>query len=162
MLRVQYGDLLNVPVCLLHVLLQGAVTLLAPGEGVVCRDLLPRLVAGERELLGVLVLKEALQVPLGQLGGVVQREAVEALLLFLHVALPERELQVADFGAAVCAAGADEAPEGSQDDDAPAQDLQACRLILGLKLKFVEIKTNDFFKSKICEPSHFSNCGWRC
>ncbi|TNN28479.1 hypothetical protein EYF80_061372 [Liparis tanakae] len=92
MVRVHYGSLLRweVPVSL-HVLLQGAVALLAPGEGVVGRDLLPRLVAGEGERLGLLVLEEALQVPLGQLRGVVHGEAVEGRLLLLHVALPEEQ-----------------------------------------------------------------------
>lgn len=127
-LYVQHRFVLwEVPVCPLHVALQGAVTLLALGEGVVCRDLLPCPVVGERERSRVLVLKEALQVSVGQFGGVFHSESIKALLLLFHVAFPEGELQEADFGAAVFVAGTQEAPDDSGNDHTPAQDLQTHR-----------------------------------
>lgn len=73
-----------VPVCPVHVPLQGAVILLAPGKGVVCRDLLPCLMVGERKWMRVLILKGALQVSLGQLGFIVHSKGVKMLLL--HIA----------------------------------------------------------------------------
>lgn len=151
MLEVHYRPLLIwcvVPVCPLHVTLQGAVILLAPGEGVERGDLLPRFVVGERERIGVLVLKEALQVSLGQLGGVLHGEGVKALLLFLHVALPERELQEADFGATVGVAGTQKAHGGGNNDDTPAQDLQTYR--------------NDFRVLVLCilAPCHTGMAYW--
>lgn len=89
-----------------------------------CRDLLPCLVVRERELIRVLILKEALQVSLSQLGGIIHSEGVKALLLFLNITFPECELQVADFGATVFVAGTQEARDGRDNDDTPTQDLQ--------------------------------------
>lgn len=88
MLHVQDRSFLwcEVPVCPLHVTLQGAVVLLTPGKGVESRDLLPCFVVGKREWIRVPVLKEALQVSLGQLGSVINSKGIKVLLLFLHVA----------------------------------------------------------------------------
>ena len=113
----------EVPVYPLNIPLQSAVILLTRGKIIICRDLLPCLVVGERKWNRVLVLKEALQVSLGQLGGIVQSVGVEERLLFFWIAFPECELQVADFGATVSTAGTQEAHEDRDNDDTPAQDL---------------------------------------
>lgn len=132
MLQIHDRSLLwcEVPVGPLHVPLQGAVTLLALGEGVQRRYLLPSPVVGEGEFLRVFVLEEALQVPLSQFAGVFHCQGIKALFLFLHIAFPECELQEADVGAAVGVAGTKQAHKGSDDDDAPAQDLQTYRNIM--------------------------------
>lgn len=114
----------EVSACALHIPLQGAVILLAPGEGIEGRDLLPCFVVGERERVRVLVLKEALEVPFSQLGGILHGKGIKAIFLLLHVSFPKHALQVAHFGAAVCVAGTQEAEDGGCDDDTPAQNLQ--------------------------------------
>lgn len=108
----------------LHISLQGAVILLAPGKRVVCRDLLPGFVAGKREWTGWLVLKEALQVSLSQFGGVLYSKGIKPLLFFVHVAFPKLKLQVADLGATVFVAGTQKSYKSADNDNAPAQNLQ--------------------------------------
>ena len=64
-IHVQDRSLLwaEVSVSPLHKPLQGAVALLTPGERVQGGDLFPRFVVGEGEGIGVLVLKEAVEIP---------------------------------------------------------------------------------------------------
>lgn len=126
-LYIHDGSLLwwKVPVfCFLHIPLQGAVILLAPGKRVVCRDLLPGFVVGKREWIGCLVLKETLQVSLSQFGGILYSKGIKPLLFFVYVAFPKFKLQVADLGATVFVAGTQKAYKSANNDNAPAQNLQ--------------------------------------
>ena len=116
----------EVPVCLLHIAVQGAVILLALAKGVICGNLLPGRVVGEGEFSRMLILKEALQVSLSQLVRIVNWKGIKALFLLLCVDLPEGELQVADFGATVCAAGTQKSHHSRYDDQWPAQNLHTC------------------------------------
>lgn len=113
----------EVSVCPLYILLQSAVILLTPGKVVIFRDFFPRPVVRKRKWNRTLVLKEALQVSLSQLGGIVQSVSVKKVLLFLCVSFPECQLQVADFGTTIFTAGSHESHDGRDNDNTPAQDL---------------------------------------
>lgn len=108
---------------MLHVFLQRAVRLLPVTVRVYGGDLLPGYVVRKRKRLGVFVLKEALEVALGQPGGVLLGERFELLTLFLLVHFPEYELQVADLRAAVFVAHANQSGHSPAHDQDPAEDL---------------------------------------
>lgn len=78
----------------------------------------------KRKLLGVFVFEEALEVSLGQPGGVLVRERFELLTLFLFVHFPESQLQVAHLRAAVFVTRADQSGQSSAHDQNPAEDLK--------------------------------------
>lgn len=86
-------------------LVQVAVVLDFAAELVEGGNVLPVIVGRGYDLLQRSLVEEVLQVPLGELFGVLRRVRLHHAALLLNVCLPELELQVADGGGALSQTG---------------------------------------------------------
>lgn len=112
-----------VPLTALHVPVQGAVELVFGAELVEAGDLLPILAGRGDDVFGRGPAEEALQVPLGELFGVLGAVQIDQAALLLNVRSPELELLVADGGGAPSQAVEQKVGQHDGGDEQPAQDL---------------------------------------
>ena len=108
----------------LHILVYRAVILIHGPELVEPGDLFPRVPWRGRLRLRCSHLKEALDVPLGKLLGVLGGVAVEKVAFLLRVRLPELELEVAHWGVAPGHTGEQQRGEHDRGYHQPAHDLE--------------------------------------